>query len=624
MSQAANAHVEGRPRQTLRETAHLLFDARTRRRLGIAMVGTTLVSLAETGAVVLVAPLLQVMMGEPLDEGIPAVISGFFGDPGRAALTGILVSIVVGGFILKDLATMAFRWWMLGFMFRQQIDTAGRLFDHYLRSPYSFHLRTSPPALMKTLGVSLGMVYGQAVLGTMSAATEIISMSAILLALFAVMPLPTLVAAAYFGAAAFLFVRIVQPRARAANVAIMEASERGYRATFHALEGIKEIKLRDAYADFVHEYNAANSISIRWGRITSYIGEIPKYVLEIIFMIGVGIVVLVASGTSSDGSLLGTVGLMAAASFRILPSITRITSSITAVRAGAPALEEVTRELRAAEARPATVPAALAPPMQFNRELRLDGLAFRYGPDAPEVLTGVDLTIPAGASLALVGGSGAGKSTLVDLVLGLHTPTGGRILVDGVDVADRLSSWQRDLAMVPQDVYLLDATLRQNIAFTLDESTINDALIGEVVAKAQLSELVDSLPEGLQTQFGARGIRLSGGQKQRIGIARALYRQPRLLVLDEATSALDNETEHRITQTIEGLRGEMTLIIVAHRLSTVRRADALAFMKEGNIEAYGTFDEVREASPDFARLVALGTLEPSDAPTPPPVDAPGD
>jgi ABC-type multidrug transport system fused ATPase/permease subunit len=209
----------------------------------------------------------------------------------------------------------------------------------------------------------------------------------------------------------------------------------------------------------------------------------------------------------------------------------------------------------------------------------------------------------------LVGGSGAGKTTLLDVILGLHDPREGRVTVDGVDIAGIKRRWQANIAYVPQDVYLLDATLAENIAFDQAKGDIDPAQLQSAIEQAQLEELVGQLPSGVDTPIGEKGSRLSGGQRQRVGIARALYRQPELLVLDEATSALDNETEHRINETIRALRGDITVLVVAHRLSTVRHADQVVFMKDGRVQCVGTFDEVRRQNPEFERLASLGSLE---------------
>jgi ABC-type multidrug transport system fused ATPase/permease subunit len=198
---------------------------------------------------------------------------------------------------------------------------------------------------------------------------------------------------------------------------------------------------------------------------------------------------------------------------------------------------------------------------------------------------------------------------MVDIILGLHQPTRGAVLVDGVDIAEHQASWRQNLGYVPQDTYILDATLMENVAFDVAAEDVDRDAVIRALDRAQLSELVAALPDGLDAQVGERGTLLSGGQRQRLGIARALYRNPRLLVLDEATSALDNETEHQIGQAIDALAGSISVIVVAHRLSTVRHVDRIVFLKEGRIASSGTFDTLREIDADFARLVQLGSLD---------------
>jgi ABC-type multidrug transport system fused ATPase/permease subunit len=217
--------------------------------------------------------------------------------------------------------------------------------------------------------------------------------------------------------------------------------------------------------------------------------------------------------------------------------------------------------------------------------------------------------VPHGTSLAIVGPSGAGKTTLVDLLLGVHIPTSGRVSVGGRPIQEFLAEWQTGVAMVPQDVFWIDDTLASNIAFGVPPDERDPERLASAVERAQLADLVASLPNGLDTPVGERGLRISGGQRQRVGIARALYGDPQLIMLDEATSALDNETEHRVASTIAALHGDVTLVVVAHRLSTVRHCDQLVFMQDGRIEGRGTFDEVRATNADFARLVELGSLD---------------
>jgi ABC-type multidrug transport system fused ATPase/permease subunit len=247
--------------------------------------------------------------------------------------------------------------------------------------------------------------------------------------------------------------------------------------------------------------------------------------------------------------------------------------------------------------------------VRYTGDIVLRDLTYQYpGAERPAV-DAVSLVIPENTTTAFVGSSGAGKSTLLDLLLGLLEPSAGTIECGGRPILDDKASWYSNLGVVPQDVILMNDTLAANIAFGLRPADRDGERMREVIAMAQLTDLVAELPDGLDTVIGERGTRLSGGQRQRLGLARALYRAPRVLVLDEATSALDNVTEHEIAETLARLGGRMTIIIVAHRLSTVRGADTLAFLKDGRLQDTGTFAEVRAANADFARLVELGKLD---------------
>ncbi len=226
-----------------------------------------------------------------------------------------------------------------------------------------------------------------------------------------------------------------------------------------------------------------------------------------------------------------------------------------------------------------------------------------------DALADVSLTIPRFASVGFVGPSGAGKTTIVDVLLGLLTPTGGRVTVDGTDIQTCLPRWQRQIGYIPQTIFLTDDTVRRNVAFGMEDAEIDDAAVWSAIDAAQLRELVESLPEGLDSHVGERGVRLSGGQRQRIGIARALYHRPAVLVMDEATSALDTQTERQFVEALNALQGEHTVVVIAHRLSTVRHCDRLFLLERGRVAAEGTYDELLDTSATF-RAMAGEPVEP--------------
>jgi ATP-binding cassette, subfamily B, bacterial PglK len=599
------------PRRVLR-VIRLLFSVGARRRLVVAVLGSFMVMLLEMLGVAAMLPLLQILTDSPTDEGFLGWVSSRLGEPTKRELAMVMGSVVFGAFLLKGFVALAFNWWQNGFILQEQANTSVRLLQRYLSAPYWLHLQRNTASLLRAMNEAVTQTYGL-VTHSIMAVTDVALMAGVITVLVVVTPGPAAVAILYFGVTAFAFQRWARQRSTRAGERLMGASLKSYQAALQALGGVKEIKVRRKANHFLATYRVAREEMIWPQRTAAFIGQLPRYMFEILFTFGVALMVFAVFLVSDSGEGISLLGLFVAAGVRLMPSMTRLLSSLNAIRYFRRGLSIVVADLtdlRAEESLQDQQVLAL----DIHSEIRVDGLSFQYHGTDATVLHGVSFDVPAGSSFAVVGGSGGGKSTLVDLILGLHEPTHGRICVDGTDIARQLPQWQRTIGMVPQDVYLLDDTLRANIAFGEGDHDVDPERIGEVVELAQLHDVVAELPEGLDTVIGERGVRLSGGQRQRIGIARALYLRPKLLVLDEATSALDNETEQRITETITRLHGRMTMIIVAHRLSTVRHCDRLLFLHQGAVEAVGTFDEVRARSPRFARLVELGSLFRGDAP----------
>lgn len=586
----------------------ILFGPTARRQLYLAVAGSLIVAAAEMFAVAAVLPLMQLMTGAPTTTGVLGVISDLLRTTDRERLAAILATLIFVTFIGKAAFTMAFRWWMLGIVMRQEIDTASAMLQYYLFAPWSLHKSRHTGEMLRNMNDAVTQVYSLVVVGSLAALTEIMSILAILVTLLVVQPLPTLGLVAYFFVGAALFQRAVTPRFVRAGEDQLRANVGIYQSGLHALSGVRDIQLRGVQDHFLKRYREQKTLGASARRRLAFLGEAPKHLLEIMFIIGVALLTFLILRTQGASDTLPLVALFVAAGFRVLPSMSRLLGSLNSVRAGTRASDLVMEDLVAARA---VVPSDNGPrvPTPLTAELRLDGVRFGY-PDAEgaEVLKGIDLTVAAGTSLALVGGSGAGKSTLVDIMAGFHVPTAGRVLRDGEDIREHLSSWQASIGIVPQTVFLSDGPLRENIAYGVDVEDVDEAWLAEVIERARLGEVVAALPQGLDSLVGEAGDRLSGGQRQRIGIARALYARPTMLILDEATSALDNETERQLTETIAGLAGSVTIVIVAHRLSTVRHCDQLAFLEDGRVAALGTFDEVRSRNETFERLVQLGNL----------------
>jgi ABC-type multidrug transport system fused ATPase/permease subunit len=582
----------------------------TRKRLVLSVVGSVLISLLDLLGVLAMLPLMQLIAGAPVDEGALGWVADLLGTTDEGTIVTAIASVIVVAFTVKGVASILFRNWQLRFMADQEVMTSTRILRGYLVAPYAWHLVKNTGDKLWTVEYAVSMGFTGGVGAMLALATEAFTISFIFLGLLITAPLAALLALCYFGLAGLVLQQLIRPR-------VLEASRRSQEATLvtsstslQALGAAKEVKLRRAEEQFIVRYRRARHRGAHARATATLLNELTKYLLEIAFVVGIALLAFVVTRTSGAQAGLVTLGLFVAAGSRILPSTVRLIGALGAIRFSRAPLETLVaedRSQRAAERAQVERQRTDAVP---HGDIEVRDLTVAYGtPPGEPVLRGVDASIRRGESVAIVGSSGAGKSTFVDVLLGLHEPVSGVVTAGGVPVHDNLPAWQARLAVVPQDVYLLDDSLRANIAFDVAP---DDDRLADVVRRAQLTDLVAELPDGLDTEVGERGARLSGGQRQRIGIARALYRQPELLVLDEATSALDNETERRLTETIQSLRGTVTMVIVAHRLSTVRHCDQLIFMSHGRVTANGTFEEVQRESAEFAHLVRLGTLDLAD------------
>lgn len=588
----------------------VLFSAPTRRKFSVVLLGSlALAGLELLGLGVLLLLLQQLIDGSQTNP-IAGRLDAALGRPTGQVLLVYLAAAVLVVFVSKAVFALLFRRWMLRFVAEQEIETSYRLLIGYLHGPHWKIARRNTADLMNTMFTFTPAVYGAVVGPIVQIVVDAFTVVALLGFLLVAMPVPTIAAVIFFAGTSFILNRLVGRTAKRVGRIQAEAGGEAWRATLHALGGIKEIKIRQTADVFIEEFSTARTT---WGHAratATLLTEIPKYVLEVAFIMGVLLILGLVSLTSPPGQTMSLLALFVAAGFRLMPSIVRILAATSSVRTGLPQMEVVVRDVLddlvvAEKWMGRTSQGIVDSPMRPQRGVELRSVRYRYPGSDHDVIRGLSLSIPAGASVALVGTSGAGKSTLVDLILGLHSPGDGHVLVDGKDIHDDLASWQSSIGLVPQEVFLMDDTLRRNITLGLPADA---ARLADAITRAQLDDLLTELPDGLDTRLGERGGRVSGGQRQRIGIARALYTRPTVLVLDEATSALDNETEQRVTRTIELLQGDVTTLIVAHRLSTVRHCDIVVLLSEGAVAAQGTFDQVVESSSEFARLVELGRL----------------
>lgn len=584
-----------------------LSGAEPRRWVLTTVAASVLLAALDMAGVAAMIPLMQLITTGSADGFFLKWVSDLAGSTSLGVLIPIVSGIVVFAFLIKTAGSLVFRWWLLGRSTRVTAVASSELMSRYVLAPYAAHRARPLSILYRNINDSTNQA-ASVLLALVTLCSDILVLVAIMLVLAIASPLVTAFAVLLFGALVFGVQRMLRNRQLRLGEEAAEAGLEAWQALMPGLDGFRETRLTSSASAFVRSFREARLRGARVGRDIAFISDIPRYLLEIVFIVAVAGIAGILFAIGQGSEIIAVLGLFAAASMRALPTMNRVSASVAVMRAGqaglrilVDAMGELDDQGLHDEAPHSNTP--------YAGDIELSGVSFAY-PDGDQlVVDDITLTIRENETTAFTGGSGAGKTTLVDLVLGLLTPKSGRIASGGRDIDDDLANWYAGIGVVPQDVFLLNASIAKNIAFGERDDQIDEARVWEAAAQAQLTEVLQSLPEGLQTVVGDRGVRLSGGQRQRVGLARALYRRPRLLVLDEATSALDNATEHEIARTLQSLRGQMTIVIVAHRLSTVRSVDHLVHLREGRIAAEGTFDEVRRHDSEFARLVELGALE---------------
>lgn len=594
----------------------VFFPGKKFRLLVLNVLGLFAVSLFEMLGVALVLPLVNLAMGTPR-EGFILKVSNFFGDPDTPTLIVIFGVALVAAFVFKGVFSLIIRRWSLGFIATQQSAVSVTLLNRYMREPYLDHRKRGTAPVLNSVNDVVGQSYGTFVNGVLGFIGDLLSIIVLMVMLLVIMPVPALLAFIYFGLASFVLQALLKRKNREQGVIVLNATKGALDAAIEAVVGFREIRMYGVTERYTYRYQEKRIDSVNASMRSAFLSDFPKYTLEIIFIVGIAALLAFMSATQGADST-GYLLLFAGACIRILPNYTRMVASLGSIRAGEHASEKLLEELEhlTPEERMFKMPSAPVVPKNLDYinksiepvNIQIDNLTFQYPDGDKPVLKDITLDIPMGSSIAFVGGSGSGKTTLIDLILGLFAPTQGQVLQNGKSILQDLPGWHQRIGYVPQDVFIADSTVLEAVAFGLLPEEIDVERVKYCLEVAALTEVIDSLENGLETKIGYNATRLSGGQKQRLGIARALYRNPSVLILDEATSALDNETEHKITKTIERISKDITVIIVAHRLSTVRNVDQLVYLSKGRIANQGTFAEVQRSNAEFANLVKLGQL----------------
>lgn len=541
----------------------------------------------ETISLGVVVPIIGILTQDNYQEKYPWIVD-WFGELSREQLISAVMVTMVFIYVVRSLFLFWSLWIQKGFSASVSGRLSQSLFAIYLRQPYMFHLQRNSSTLMRnaknaTSVVTCGV---DPFLVLLTDGLVAIAMFGLLIY---VEPIGTLAVLIVFGVSTLLFQRLTRRRIDSWGNRVDYHETKILQHLQEGFGGAKDVKILGRENEFLSQHEKHLGESIRINRIYNVILTLPRSFMEIITI--VGLCLLVVSMVVRDRPLSDIVpilGLFAAAAFRVMPSINRLLMATQTLIFNRSIIASVYQDFLLDS--PEVNSAQRVEP--FAKQLELKDVSFKYPTAATPSLQNVSLVVNRGEAVGFVGPSGAGKSTLVDVILGLFSPTSGVVSVDGNDIHQNLRNWQNQIGYVPQAIYLTDDTLRRNVAFGLNEENIDDALVREAIRLSQLQEFVATLPDGLETVVGERGVRLSGGQRQRIGIARALYHKPSVLVLDEATSSLDTPTEHGVMQAVQALQGSKTVIIVAHRLSTVEYCDRLYRIEDSRIIEEGTFAEV--------------------------------
>lgn len=516
------------------------------------------------------------------------------------ALTLIVIYIFKNGYLA---------WYMYTtqkFVTRRGVYLQNRLFHAYMTAPYTFYINRNSAELLRNVTGEVGSIITGTVVPMLELALSVTMFTCIIAALMVFEPFLTLVSILLLGGSGFVFLRYTRKKTKEYGRANLAAIQEMNKSVLQGLGGFKEARILKREKLFLNEYSASASVS-RLANVYRYvISNLPKPIIETLAVIGFLVIMLIMIHEGRPfNTIIPVVVFFGASAVKIMPLLNTILARITNIRYNKHSVDVIYGDLELLEKEYETFSKEVlddSDRLPLASQIELKSITYRYPGSDETAIRDVSLTIEKGEVVAFVGPSGAGKTTIVDVILGLLEPESGRIEVDGTDIHSNISGWMKNVGYIPQSIYLMDDTIRRNITFGIPENEIDEEKLQNAIAAAQLEELIARLPAKDQTVVGERGVRLSGGQQQRIGIARALYNNPQVLIMDEATSALDNITEKYIIEAIEKLRGDRTIIMIAHRLTTVRNCDTIFMLSEGRLSGQGHYEELQATNPEFRKM----------------------
>jgi ABC-type multidrug transport system fused ATPase/permease subunit len=538
----------------------------------------------------LLIPGLTLLLKSDIGNEYPSLVPflNFIGNPPQNELVIWSMVFLVVFYFIKEAFLVLVAWKQSQFSMNFSSELGQKLFRGYLYQPFIFHVQKNSAELLRNIQVEVHQFTGvtQAIISLLMESSIIFGIISILII---VEPFGSLTVILFLTISSLIFNNVTKKRLLYWGQQRKDNSKLLNKHILQGLGGIKDIKLAGKEEYFFEEYSKQNlnftNINIR----VNTLSQIPRLYLEFLAVLGLATLVIVMTIQSrSLETMLPVLGVFLASAFRMIPSVNKILASSQVIRMGVPVVDGLYNEFKLLN----DIPIVGQGILNFSEDITLKNVVYQYPETSHKVLQNISIRITKGSTVGLIGLSGSGKSTLVDVLLGLFDPISGEVYSDEISIKTNVREWQSKIGYVPQTIYLTDDTIRNNIAFGISKNDINENAINRVIQSAHLEEFINSLPMGLETIVGERGVKLSGGQRQRIGIARALYSDPPILVLDEATSSLDDETEHVVMDAIKSLHGLKTIVIVAHRLSTIEHCDWLYRLEKGVIIEQGVPEKI--------------------------------
>ena len=541
-------------------------------------------SLLEFMGVSLILPFVELVMEPDGDSGFLSILGNVFHTGSGRELLFVTGCLLITVYILKNIYLLGMKYVQLRFVFNNRLELSGRLMRSYMKKPYTFHLEKNSSEILRSVTADVNNLY-DLIMDGIDLLSNLLVMGMLAVFLLWMDPLITLVVIGLLGFCSAFYFWLMRGRTESYGKQNQIYNSLMIQAVNQAMGGIKEIKILSREDYFVRAYEENGRQYASSLKRSKLLQVLPRYFIETICVCGILTMVLVKLYLGTEvQELVPQLSVFAVAAFRLLPSVNQVNHLLSNMLFLKPSIDKIYDDLKAVGVeKNQKVPGEDYERLPDADAIHVSHVSFRYPGSDTDILSDVSVDLPLGESIGFIGSSGAGKTTFMDLLLGLLTPDKGAVGYGDCDIRDYGRAWGRKLGYIPQSIYLADDTIRRNVAFGIPDSRIEEEQVWKALREAQLSEYVQGLEQGLDTVIGESGVRLSGGQRQRIGIARALYQEPEILVLDEATSALDSETEHAVMEAVENLRGSCTLLMIAHRTSTLHACDRIYRVEDGKV-----------------------------------------